>query len=388
MSQLHYNLANVRSGLQQFGPAEIEYRQAIALAPQNMDAYNNLGTMLQLLGRYGEAMAAFDAALACQPDSAEAHRNRALLRLLLGDYAQGWKEYEWRWRVPEPGRPSFSQPRWRGEPAAGRTILVWSEQGRGDILQMIRYAPLAKQRSGARLLVQCTPALHELLQTAAGIDRLVNVREAMAESFDYHVPLMSLPEVLGTTIDTIPANIPYLSAQPQRVAHWREQLASYEGFRVGICWQGSQAFVGDAYRSISLEHYAPLADCPGVRLFSLQKGFGYEQLAPLAERLRVVDLGASLDEGTGAFVDTAAAMKNLDLVITSDTAMAHLAGALGVPVWVALQLAPNWRWHTEGEDSPWYPTMRLFRQTRFHDWTDVFARLAAELAKLSHRHAG
>ena len=202
------------------------------------------------------------------------------------------------------------------------------------------------------------------------------------EAFDFYVPLLSLPGVFGTTLATIPAGVPYLSAQPQRFFHWRRELARLGGFRVGIAWQGAPGYAGDAQRSVPLAAFAPLANCPGVRLFSLQKHHGSEQLTPLADRLKIVDLGPLVDEAGGAFVDTAAVMKALDLVITSDTAVAHLAGALGVPVWVALPAVPDWRWLLDRDDSPWYPTMRLFRQTRAGDWSDVFARMASELRTL------
>jgi hypothetical protein len=276
-------------------------------------------------------------------------------------------------------RPTFSEPPWRGEPLNGSTILLWAEQGLGDTIQFIRYSAWVKQL-GARVLVECPPTLHVLLSTVVGIDRFV---VASGARFDYYVPLLSLPAVLGTTLATVPAEVPYLHAAPERVAHWKSELAGIKGFKVGIAWQGSTRFLGDYFRSLPLAQFAPVAACPGVKLFSLQKGTGSEQLASWSGPAEIVDLGSSLDVEGNAFVDTAAVMMNLDLVITSDTSIAHVAGALGVPVWVALQETPNWRWLVGREDSPWYPTMRLFRQSRLGDWEGVFAEIAARLRSLS-----
>jgi tetratricopeptide (TPR) repeat protein len=380
-AEVHYNLARTLVLLLRLDEAEKEYARAIQLAPTDFESHNNRGTLLQLQGKVSDALACYEATLRCRPDSAQAHRNRALLRLLLGDFAKGWPEYEWRWRMPDIAWPNYSQPRWQGESLAGRTILLWSEQGIGDVIQFVRYAALVKQ-AGAQVLVGTPASLHALLKTAPGIDCVV-LGGVGEDSFDFQIPLMSLPAMCGTTLETIPAMIPYLHAEPERIASWRETLAAFDGFKVGIGWQGSPNFKFDCYRSMPLACFAPLAGCEGVKLLSLQKGVGREQLAPLADTLPLVDLGASLDEGGSAFVDTAAAMMNLDLVITSDTAIAHLAGALGVPVWVALQYAPDWRWQRDRRDSPWYPTMRLFRQTSFGDWDGVFAQITAELRSLS-----
>jgi Flp pilus assembly protein TadD len=377
----HYNLANALVMLRRLDEAETEYRRAVKLAPGDGDVHNNLGTLLRLTGRLAEAAQCYETALACRADFAEAHRNRASLRLLLGEFDQGWPEYEWRWRMDDAPRPRLSRPRWQGETLAGRTILLWSEQGLGDTIQFIRYAPLL-QRMGARVLIDCPVSLRTLLASAPGIDAIV-AGDAEQEAFDYYIPLLSLPAACHTTMATIPAEVPYLHAEPDRVEHWRRVLSTYKEFKVGIAWQGSRGFTGDYYRSVPLAHFAPLAASSGVRLFSLQKGHGREQLPPLVEPLRIADLDASLDVGAGAFVDTAAVIKNLDLVITSDTSVAHLAGALGVGVWVALQQTPNWRWLMDRTDSPWYPSMRLFRQSRLGDWGEVFARIADALRIVS-----
>jgi Flp pilus assembly protein TadD len=380
----HYNLANTLVKLHRLDQAERAYRRAIQLAPLDCEAHNNLGTLLQLQGRLDEAMACYHTAVGARAESAEAHRNRALLRLLLGDFAEGWPEYEWRWRMPGVKLPSAQQPRWEGQPLAGKTVLLVAEQGIGDTIQFIRYAALVKG-AGARVAVDCPPTLHALFRQTPGIDRLV-AGDAGAEAADYQIPLLSLPVVVGTNLDTIPAAIPYVFAEPERVAHWRQELADRPGFKVGIAWQGNPDFTADYYRSIPLTAFAPLAACPNVELFSLQKGHGCEQLAAVADRFKIVDLGKSLDDEGSAFVDTAGVMMNLDLVIACDTATAHLAGALGVNVWVALQRTANWRWLAARSDSPWYPTARLFRQSQLGDWTDVVEQMAIELRRISCRH--
>ncbi len=379
----HYNLANVLVQLRRLPEAERSFRRAMELDPEDWQSHNNLGNILQLQGRFDEAGVCFDAAVQRNPQAAEAHRNRALLRLLLGDFAGGWPEYEWRWRMPQHSPPNRAQPRWQGEPLAGDTVLVCAEQGLGDTIQFIRYAPLV-QKLGARVVVECPASLHALLTGVAGVDRLVAPGDA-AEPIDYCVPLLSLPGLLHTALETIPADVPYIVADPAHMERWRHELARLAGFKIGIAWQGNPKFTGDYYRSIPLAEFAPLADCAGVTLVSLQQGFGREQLAALGDRVPVVDLADRLDQDGAAFVDTAAAMMHLDLVVTSDTAIAHLAGALGVPVWVALQFAPNWRWLVGRGDSPWYPSMRLFRQSRFGQWGDVFADMAARLASLPSR---
>lgn len=378
--ELHNNLGTALKQCGRLEPAVESFRRAIALRPDYGDAHYNLANALVQLGHLDDAEAEYRRALELSPRDAEVSYNYALLRLLVGDFAQGWPGLEWRWGLPGFKRSSFSQPRWQGEPLAGRTILVVGEQGLGDVVQMIRFAPVLKQ-SGATVLVQCRPALHALLASAPGIDRLV--APGRAESFDFYIPLLSLPGVLGLALDTIPADVPYITAEPVRVERWRGELGKFSELKVGIAWQGRPDYVLDVFRSIRLAEFAPLGACRHVKLLSLQKGHGREQLD--ASGQGIVDLGASLDEGGGAFVDTAAVMMSLDLVITSDTAMAHVAGALGVPTWVALAFVPDWRWLMGRDDSPWYPTLRLFRQTRPGDWGGVFARMADELDALSAR---
>jgi hypothetical protein len=245
----------------------------------------------------------------------------------------------------------------------------------GDTLQFIRYAALVKKRAGT-LVVVCQKPLVKLLAACPGIDRLVEAGHPLPPH-DAHLPMLDLPRIFGTTLETIPAEVPYVLADPGLIEKWQEELRGIEGFKVGVAWQGNPQYRGDRARSLPLSCFEPLADLPGVRLLSLQKGAGVEQLQVLAGRFSVTEVGSRLND----FMDTAAVLRNLDLVIACDTAVAHLAGALGVPVWVALPRASDWRWLLDRDDSPWYPTMRLFRQTRGGDWDEVVARIAAELSK-------
>jgi tetratricopeptide (TPR) repeat protein len=352
-------------------------RQALRLKPDFADAYHNLGIALGAQGEIEQALAANAEALRLNPDHVGARNCQAMWRLQMGDFARGWEEYEWRWKKPNMLPRNFPQPLWDGSSLEGRTILIHAEQGLGDTIQFIRYAPVAKRRGGT-VIVECQPALCQLLAGCSGIDRLI-AQGSPLPTFDVHVPLLSLPRIFGTTLADVPAEVQYLFADPALIERWRDELSGVPGFKIGIAWQGNPRFPADCMRSIPLTHFAPLAQVDGVRLFSLQKGLGREQLAATASYLPVIDLADRLDEKTGGFMDTAAVMKNLDLIITSDTAIPHLAGALGVPVWVCLALGADWRYLLGREDSPWYPTMRLFRQTRLGDWDGVFERIASEL---------
>jgi Flp pilus assembly protein TadD len=376
----HNNLGHVLEKQDKLDEAMARFQQALLLKPDAPEVHNNIGIVLAKQGRLDEAVACYQEALRHQPDYPGAHWNRSLVWLQMGHFEQGWPGYEWRWKCKEfASLPPLDRPQWDGSPLDGRTILVHAEQGLGDTLQFIRYAPLVQQRGG-RVILVCQPPLIRLLARSPGIERLVAQGEPLPE-YQVHAPLMSLPGLLGTTLESVPADVPYLDAEPRLVEDWRHRLGSYPGFKVGIVWQGNRKFRSDRRRSVPLVQFAPLARVPGVHLLSLQKGAGCEQLPALQGRFPVIDLGSQLDETTGPFMDTAAVMKNLDLVVTSDTATAHLAGALGVPVWVALHDIPDWRWLLHREDSPWYPTMRLFRQTRPGQWEDVFHRIAGELQR-------
>jgi tetratricopeptide (TPR) repeat protein len=379
--EAYHNLGETFRDCQQFDSAFEAYAQALSLRPDYPDVHHHRGAALELLSRYDEALASYEQALGIAPEHAHAHTDRSLVWLKQGDFVRGWPEYEWRSKCPGVTIPRYPAPFWMGEPLDGKTILILAEQGLGDTLQFIRYAPLVKER-GARVVVVCPRALFPLLEGTAGIDLLIPEGESLPD-VDVYATLMSLPGLLKTTLNTIPARIPYVSADPDRIAGWRAKLEPIEGFRIGIAWRGSPKHGRDRQRSFNLERFERLAAIDGVRLISLQKGKGAEEIRHVAGRFRVVDLGEDLDRGPGAFLDTAAIMMNLDLVIVPDTALAHLAGALGVPVWIALALSADWRWLLDREDSPWYPTARLFRQTTLDQWDGPFDRMADVLARRS-----
>ena len=355
------------------------HRRALRIKPGYVDAYRDLGVALRELGRLDEAADAYRQAIRLRPDFAEAHNNLAMLLLLRGDFADGWPEFEWRWRTGAIVPRDFPQPRWDSAPLAGRTILLHAEQGLGDTFQMIRYAPLVK-RLGGRVIVDCPPSLTPLLANCANVDEWISTGEPLPE-FDVHAPLMSLPGLCGTTLTTIPAEVPYIAVDPSRVERWRTLLAATPGFKIGICWQGSTVHKNDHRRSAALSRFAPLAEVAGVRLVSLQLGFGTEQLASIDFDVRV--LPDRSPDPAKSWLDTAAILGALDLVIAVDTSVVHLAGAMGRPVWVLLPFAPDWRWLLDREDSPWYPTMTLFRQRQPGDWTELSERVARRLSTMT-----
>lgn len=351
--------------------AEVRFRRALEITPGNAGAYNDLALALKEQGRVDEAVSACRQAVALDPDYVKGHIHLAECLLLNGELKEGFAEYEWRTRLPEITMPGnrLEQPRWDGGPIAGKTLLVIGEQGFGDTIQFCRYASLLRP-SGARIILAVQETLKDLCRSLEGVDHVAAGGETLPP-FDLHVPLLSLPHMLATTLETIPAPGRYLKARRDKIDYWRRELADKPGLRVGIAWQGTSTGAADRGRSIPLAHFQTL---PGVRLLSLQKGCGSEQL----EGSAVEDIGSRCR----TFEDTAAVMENLDLVITSDTAVAHLAGALGRPAWAALMCCPDWRWLLGRRDSPWYPTMRLFRQRTPGDWEQVFREIARALKEL------
>jgi Tfp pilus assembly protein PilF len=377
----HSNLGNALHEDGQYENAVACYRHALQFDPRHFDAHNNLGNTLRALGTLTESIKSYERALALRPDDAQVHLSRSLCWLQMGDFERGWAEYEWRLKCKDYAIPSFRQPVWDGSALDGHTILLYADHGMGDSIQFVRYAPRVKERGG-RVIVACQQPLARLMPTCPGVDQVVVQGSAMPD-FDVYAPLMSLPRVFGTRLSTIPAEVPYLIPDAGLVERWRGLTEQVDGFKVGIAWQGNPQFRGDRLRSFRLAQFEPLAHIAGVRLVSIQKGAGSEQIAELGGRFPATDLGSQFAD----FMDTAAVMLNLDLVITSDSSRTHLAGALGIPTWVAIPVATDWRWMTEGETNPWYPTMRLFRQTRTGDWDDVFERIAGELRALIQRSA-
>jgi len=372
-AEAHHDLGLALLELDMLPEAEASLRQALHVKPDYVEAHNNLGVALKEQRKLSEAKASLQEALRRQPDHAAAHNRLAMTWLLEGNFEQGWPEYEWRWKYKTFTLPDFPQPLWDGSTLEGQTILLFAEQGLGDVLQFIRFAPQVKERV-AKTVLLCAPSLVRLLENSPGIDAVVAKGSALP-SFDVYIPLMSLPRVLGTSLATVPARVPYLYPPPALVEAWREELRQEPSFKIGIIWQGSPDHLNDRNRSAALADFAPLARIKGVRFFSLQKGAAARQGDAMAGPFSVTDLGNRL----GDFADTAAVIENLDLVISVDTSVVHCAGALGVPVWVALPFSPDWRWLLDREDSPWYPTARLFRQQERGRWGPVFEGMASAL---------
>jgi tetratricopeptide (TPR) repeat protein len=342
-------------------------RRALALAPEHPWALKNLAATQRALGRYDEALAGYRRATAAAPQFADAHRDEALLLLLLGRFEEGWRKYEWRRRASTRGVRPLDGEYWDGGPLAGRTILLVAEQGAGDTLQMLRYVPrIAAQAASVKLML---PRGLLRLEGDALAAASLHAQDAAPPPFDCWAQLMSLPGLLGTTADSIPAPIPYLRAP----APARRELAG-KGRAVGLVWAGNPEHENDHNRSIPFARLKPLLALDGISRFSLQVG---PRSADLAGVAGITDLAPSLQD----FGDTAAAIDALDLVITVDTSVAHLAGAMGKPVWLLLPYVPDWRWLLDRADTPWYPTMRLFRQVRRGDWDEVIGRVAEELAR-------
>jgi FkbM family methyltransferase len=357
--------------------AAASFHKALELMPDDAVAHANLGAAQIRQGRFDEGTSHAQRALKINPNYAEAHKNQAIVWLLLGQFERGWPEYEWRWKCPGSRLPDFKQPYWDGSSLDGRTILLYAEQGLGDTIHFVRYAKYLRDQ-GARTIVATQKPLLQLLSKCDGIDELITQDDELP-AYDVFAPLLSVPGILGTSLDNMLAETPYLAADEALVRKWRARLEPFPGFRVGIAWQGSPDFHADRQRSVPLDFFKALTTVPGVRLFSLQKEHGVDQIEKLNGAFEVIDFGDELDADAGPFMDTAAIIKNMDLIITSDTSIPHLAGALDMPTWMALSVAPDWRWLLEREDCPWYPSLRLFRQRTLGDWEDVFARLAEQL---------
>ena len=380
VAELHYNVGNALECLCLWDEALEAHRRAVALGPDNARMRHHLGVALYNLGRLDEAMAAYRLALQMQPDLAMAHCDLAELLFLRGDLRQGWKEFEWRWRLVDRLHPRLTeQSQWDGSDPTGRRILLHVERaGHGDAIQYFRYAPLVAQR-GASVIVQCQPQLVRLLRTLDGVEQVIGSDQPPPE-FDLHCFLFSLPRVMDTTLETIPAHIPYLRADPVQAERWRNRLDADndDRLKVGLVWAGGPKTANDRMRSMPLAGLAPLADLKSLRFFSLQKGEPARQVLHPPAGLEITDWTAQLND----WADTAALLVNLDLLVSVETAVAHLAGALGKPAWVLLPTMPPARWLLHRQDTPWYPTMRLFRQVREGDWTEPIQQMVQALSAL------
>ncbi|MBF0323278.1 MAG: glycosyltransferase family protein [Magnetococcales bacterium] len=371
----HNNLGCALQDLDEPDAAMACFRRALAIAPNHPEAHNNLGILLHQKGDAEGALACFQQALALAPDYADAHCNRAMIWLGGGNFAQGWQEYEWRWRqegTRHPPPPPASSL-WRGEPCANQNILLQAEQGLGDTLQFIRYVRLIRQQGG-RVSVTCQPPLARLLGAMAGIDATFPP-ESTPPDFAWHTPLLSLPGVFGTTLATIPAEIPYIHPETALAATWKKRLQPKKRLHVGLVWRGSKSYRHNRFRSLSANLFSGFLRHAEAAFYGLVKEPLTNEMDALLHKKNFIHCGPDLQD----FADTAALVTHLDLIISVDTAMAHLAGAMGKPVWLLLPFAADWRWLRTTTRSPWYPGMHLFRQPRPGDWHTVIDQVAHQL---------
>lgn len=385
LTQASLNLGVMLDRQRRADEAETVYRHALSLDPASAPGWSNLGVLLAGLGREDEAEACHRKAMALDPGHDKAAFNLAYLLLRQGRYAEGWECLEAR-TCYLPLQKMLSCPRWQGEPLRGKSLLIGLEAGHGDMIQFCRYARLAKQAGGARIGILCHPGLKALLGSHPDLDEVFAADEPFdADGWDYWTPPLSMPRLFGTRLDSIPAELPYLTAEQERKVRWSRLLGKTDaGLRVGLVWRGNPNFENDRERSLpSLETLAPLGEVPGIRFFSLQKSMGEDEEAHPPPSLSMTDLAPRISD----FADTAAIIAQLDLVITVDTAVAHLTGALGRCCWVLLpRHKPDWRWLADRDDSPWYPDiMRLFRQKAPGDWGPTVAEIRQQLSRLAAR---
>lgn len=360
-----------------FPDAADAYRAALALDPALPAAHELLGRALASAGDYRGALSALDAAIRENPGSVQAHCTRGLALLALGDYAAAWPEYEWRWHREEMQhmRGMFKQAWWKGENIRGRKLLVFAEQGFGDAIQFVRFVPALAARSGARIALDCHPPLKALFAAVPGVAEVI-ASDAEIPRYDLCLPLMSAPGVLGITAATLPREVPYLRAPEAHAARWRDIVGAGRGLKVGLAWSSDPGAANASMKSVPLPLLAPLADVPGVTFHSVVPG-ALAGSVP-AGGMKISDHSARLTD----FSETAGLVASMDLVISVDTAVAHLAGAMGKPLWVLLRHVPDWRWEAAGEASRWYPTARLFRQASEGDWQSALAPLPGALREL------
>ena len=385
LAEAHLNLGTALHLAGDTEQAAAHYRTALQRRPDLAQAALNLGHLLEGEGDAEGAMESYRRAIEVKPDFAAAHFNYALQLLLAGDFSRGWEEYEWRLRLPElqPLWPFAGRPRWDGADLVGKVILLYAEQGFGDTLQFARYVPLVAERGG-RAIVSCRSQLKTLFEQAMWDSSVVDASEP-PPAFDLCCPLPSLPRIFGTTLATIPARVPYLHAEAGKAARWEARLAAAgTALRVGLVWATEAGSRIALLKSLSLDMLEPLAAIPNVNFYSLQKGPAAAEVVRAPKGMRLMDVAGELED----FSDTAALISRLDLVVTIDTAVAHLAGAMGKPVWTLTHWPPDWRWLLGRDDSPWYPTMRLFRRAQTDTWSDIILRVGRALQRLAGQRTG
>ena len=370
------NLAAALYKLGDFKAAIENGRKAIKLKDNYAEAYNTLAAALQAEQRFAEAIECYDKTVEYAPAYAEAYYSRGMLYLCHGEFAKGWDDYQWRLKTEKIKITlRYNEPWWQGENFQGKTLLVQAEQGFGDSMQFVRYLPMVKERGGRVILAE-KPELIGLFRNLEGIDDLVDTGKVAKGNikYDLYVTLLSLPAIFGTKTDSIPARIPYLSAEASKIAYWHDKIKT-DAFKIGIVWAGNPTHGNDHNRSCTLNNFIQLAKIKNVTLFSLQKGSAVEQMNNWHEDLELINLGQEFED----FTDTAGAIENMDMIISVDTAVMHLAGAMGKPALGLIPYEPDWRWMLNRQDSPWYPTIRLFRQKQHGNWDGVFQRAAEQL---------
>jgi TPR repeat len=370
-ASFHNNLGEALRQLDRCDEAIASFQRAIALRPAYPEAYNNLGGEFGRLARLGDSIACLRKAISLAPNDPDAHWNLSVALLLGGEWNEGWNEFEWRLaRRESPGR-SYPRPVWNGQPLIGKTLLLWSEQGFGDMIQFFRYVTEVR-RLGGRVIVDMQPALVDLLRSQNLADGIYPAGEVPGH-FDFHAALMSVPRILKTTVQTVPANVPYIRASVDRASYWAGRLPKDGTRKIGIAWAGRPEHPNDRRRSIGVDLLSPFAQSPGVTFVTIQP----RPANVPTPALPLLDFGPELKD----FSDTAALISQLDLIVSVDTSVAHLAGAIGRAVWLLLPFSPDWRWLMRRSDTPWYPSMRLFRQERLGDWAGVVQRVVGELKK-------
>ncbi|GAX60016.1 hypothetical protein SCALIN_C05_0101 [Candidatus Scalindua japonica] len=375
-AKAHYNLGNTFKEQKNYDAAINSYRQAITIKPNYALAHNNLGTILQEQGKIDEADKCYNRAISLEPNYIDAHLSKAIISLLNGDFKSGWQEYEWRLQTDNYKPGNLNRPIWNGKPLNGKTILVHTEQGFGDTIQFLRYLPMVKAQGG-RVIFECKQELFRLLKNYTGFDKIIekNPSGKISVEYDVHAPLLSLPGLFKSTLETIPSGVPYITADPTLIDQWHLRLDGDRNFKIGIVWAGNPNHKKDQIRSCSLSDFAMLTEIPELSIYSLQKGHSSAEIDKYPGGEKII----RLDDEINDFADTAAIISNLDLVISVDTVVTHLAGAIGKPVWTLLPFVPDWRWLLNRNDSPWYPSMSLFRQARLNDWSGVFEQVKKAL---------
>lgn len=376
-AETYNNIGNVFAFKGETGKAVEQYEKALRSDPDYVEAYNNLGALFVNKGDTERAIQYYSQAISLRPGYAQAHFNLGLVLLLTKQFKQGWQEYEWRFKTSDFLFPSFNMPAWEGSSLDGKVIYVRCEQGIGDTIQFARYVSLLSLFNPGKIIFRPNAGLEQLFRNSGlGADIVDNSISDEAMHFDTYVPLLSLPAIFGTDEDNIPSRSRYLYAEKEKINDYREIYFDNDSFKIGIVWKGNPKHKKDRFRSLSLSFFCGISSLPGVKVYSLQKGHGEEELANIQED--IIDLGKTFHD----FSDTAAAIENLDLIVGVDTSVVHLSGALGKPTWILLPYVPDWRWFLDSELSPWYESFKLFRQVRSGDWHDVMERVCKKIKSL------